>query len=93
MLMAVVTAMSSVSCVAPYAPQEVQNRQLAGTLIGAAAGAAIGSAVTAPTNFGYGYRAGPILPGYNFDPHFGMGNQIRRANRAALYYQNRGFGY
>ncbi len=84
--MAVVTAMSSVSCVAPYAPQEVQNRQL----IGAAAGAAIGSAVTAP--FGSGYR-GVILPGYNWDPHFGMGNQIRRANRAALYFQNHGFGY
>lgn len=101
--MAGLLALGLVSCVDPYAPPAVQNRQMTGTLIGAAAGAAIGSAVTSPRYSpayggyggygGYGLPIGPAPRGYGYDPCFGMGNQIRQANRAALYYRAHPFGY
>jgi hypothetical protein len=87
-----------------YNPQAAQyNRQMTGTLVGAAAGALIGNAVTSGgnyNNYGYcppvavpSYGRGPLIPGYNCDPHFGMGSQIRSDNRRALYLQNHPFGW
>ena len=92
-------AMLLVSCADPYQggyynPQQAQyNRQMTGTLVGAAAGALIGNAVTSGGNY---YGGGYCPPSVFVRPTpYGIAiqNQIRAAQRRALYLQAHPYGY
>jgi hypothetical protein len=78
--MAGALAMLLVACESPYQggyynPQvDAYNRQMTGTLVGAAAGALIGNAVTRPTYGGFGgYGGGYRLPPVPYYGGFGGG--------------------